>query len=81
MEAVWAGRSKPGFLDAILAAMVGDLGYFFEVRGLWQLGDRWNDRAILLLREAAPARMRMRSLMRYSDAPVCLETVISRMTP
>ncbi len=53
MEKAWAVRPEPGPLDAVLASMVDALGYYFERRGLWQLGDRWNERAISLRRESA----------------------------
>ena len=50
METAWADRREPGPLDVVLAGMVDALGYYFERRGLWQLGDRWNERAIALRR-------------------------------
>ena len=50
METAWADRREPGPLDVVLAGMVDALGYYFEHRGLWQLGDRWNERAIALRR-------------------------------
>ena len=57
METAWADRREPGPLDAVLAGMVDALGYYFERRGLWQLGDRWNERAIALRRGSDPLRM------------------------
>ncbi|MBV8313506.1 MAG: tetratricopeptide repeat protein, partial [Planctomycetaceae bacterium] len=56
MEAAWADRRETGPLDAVLAAMVDALGYSFELRGLWQLGDRWNERAFALRRGSDSAR-------------------------
>ena len=56
MEAAWADRREPGPLDALLAMMVDALGYIFDDRGLWQLGDRWNERAIALRRGSDSAR-------------------------
>ena len=50
METAWADRREPGPLDVVLAGMVDALGYYFDRRGLWQLGDRWNERAIALRR-------------------------------
>ena len=55
METAWAARREPGPLDATLAAMVDDLGYIFDRRGLWQLGDRWHERAITLRRGSKSA--------------------------
>jgi tetratricopeptide (TPR) repeat protein len=56
METAWAARQGSGPLDAVLAGMVDALGYIFDLRGLWQLGDRWNERAIALRRESDSAR-------------------------
>ena len=50
METAWAARHDPGPLDVVLAGMVDALGYYFDNCGLWQLGDRWNERAIALRR-------------------------------
>jgi tetratricopeptide (TPR) repeat protein len=50
MEMAWATRRGAGPLDAVLAGMVDDLNYIFDHRGHWQLGDRWNERAIALRR-------------------------------
>ncbi len=51
METAWTARPGPGPLDVVLAGMVDALGYYFEGRGLWLLGDRWIERAITLQRE------------------------------
>jgi hypothetical protein len=56
MEMAWAARRGPGSLDAVLAGMVDALGFMFDRRGLWQLGDRWNERAIALRRGSNHAR-------------------------
>jgi tetratricopeptide (TPR) repeat protein len=56
MEIAWAARQGPGPLDAVLAGMVDALGYIFVDRGLWQLGDRWNERAIALRRGSESAQ-------------------------
>jgi tetratricopeptide (TPR) repeat protein len=56
MDKAWAFRMQPAPLDALLAGMVDSLGSIFDLRGLWQLGDRWNERAIWLRRESEFAR-------------------------
>jgi tetratricopeptide (TPR) repeat protein len=56
MELVWEARQRPNRLDEALAGMVDDLGYIFDCRSLWQLGDRWNERAIALRRGSSFAQ-------------------------
>ena len=56
MEFAWAIRRDPAPFDAGLAGMVDSLGSIFDLRGLWQLGDRWNERAIALRRESEIAK-------------------------
>jgi tetratricopeptide (TPR) repeat protein len=55
MESLWAQREEAGPLDGILAMMVDALGYYFDARGHWQLGQRWHERAIELRRTSAHA--------------------------
>ena len=50
METAWGLRPESGPIDALLAAIVDALGDIFNHRGLWQLGDRWLERAIMLRR-------------------------------
>ena len=56
MEMAWHSRRGPGPLDALLAGMVDALGDIFDHRGLWQLGDCWNERAISLRRRSTSAQ-------------------------
>jgi tetratricopeptide (TPR) repeat protein len=54
METAWTARPDFGHLDVLVASMVDALDNYFERRGLWQLGERWNERAIALRRESGP---------------------------
>ena len=59
METVWYARPESSLLDAVLAVIVDSLGSYFEHRGLWQLGDRWIDRAISLRRDLGSGQDRL----------------------
>jgi len=56
MESVWSDRDAPEPLDNILARMTDALGYYFQQRGLWQMGQRWHERAIQLRRTSEDAK-------------------------
>jgi hypothetical protein len=56
MELTWASRQRAGPLDPVLAGMVDALGFIFQQRGLWRLGELWNERAISLRKGSDFAR-------------------------
>lgn len=56
MESLWSARDKESSVDVILASFVQDFAGYFQLRGFWQLGQSWHERAIELRRTSSHAQ-------------------------
>jgi tetratricopeptide (TPR) repeat protein len=56
LEIAWGLYEEGSPLDLAICSVVDGLGYYFEGRGLWRLGERWLERAIALRRSSTLAR-------------------------
>ena len=58
LDIAWGLREEEAFFDRGVCYVVGELGYYFERRGLWMLGAQWLERAIAIRRTSALERDR-----------------------